>query len=358
MLLIITFFIFRRGSVSSVASVDEMHPKALAVIKTDKKVDKKIDSNEAATTNNENQKDVIEEMIKIIEMQRAVISEELMKAKKKAKKAKSEEIKVILDEMLKLAQLNDKLQFAEESVDRLEIALKQLKSSPNNTENKDQLITDHLACAKDEVSRLRSANDQAALEVKDNQKALDAMEQSKAERKQALKRLEYDVNVIEKEGRKLAKEYEKVLSINLDTILDEKDTLINSKLERLRDPLLNVPEQEDGKDTLINTNNERLRDTSLNVPKQNITDDEEEEEIYTLLNSSSTSTCSKQEENNSTTSSGHSSDPCVQELIAKESPIDVKNVNVNQQDENNSDTGLSSLHTSSDDGLYEVGTLV
>ena len=325
-----------------------MHPKALAVIKTDKKVDKTIDSNEATTTNNENQKDVIEEMIKIIEMQRAVISEELMKAKKKAKKAKSEEIKVILDEMLKLAQLNDKLQFAEESVDRLEIALKQLKSSPNNTENKDQLITDHLACAKDEVSRLRSANDQAALEVKDNQKALDAMEQSKAERKQALKRLEYDVNVIEKEGRKLAKEYEKVLSINLDTILDEKDTLINTKMERLRDPLLNVPKQEDN-----------LRDTSLNVPKQSETDDEEEEEeIYTLLNSSSTSTCSKQEENNSTTSSGHSSDPCVQELIAKESPIDVKNVNVNQQDENNSDTGLSSLHTSSDDGLYEVGTLV
>ena len=149
----------------------------------------------------------IEEMMKIIEMQRAVISEELMKAKKKAQKAKNDEIKVILDEMLKLSQLNDKLQFAEESVDRLEIALKQLKkksSLPNHVDPHgndisqcvDPLITDHLACAKDEVSRLRSANDQAALEVKDNQKALDAMEQSKSERKQALKRLEYDVNVI------------------------------------------------------------------------------------------------------------------------------------------------------------------
>ena len=74
-------------------------------------------------------------------------------------------------------------------------------------------------------------------------------------------------------------------------------------------------------------------------------------------------TTSKQDhqENHSTTS-GHSSDTnnqsCVQELIAKESPIDVKNVNSNQNDENNSDTGLSSLHTSSDDGIYEVGTLV
>merc|ERR1712141_254406 len=95
-------------------------------------------------------------------------------------------------------------------------------SSPTSSTSDDQhLISDHLACAKDEVSRLRSANDKAALEVKDNQKALDAMEQSKAERKQALKRLEYDVNVIEKEGRKLAKEYEKVLNINLDEILDD-----------------------------------------------------------------------------------------------------------------------------------------
>ena len=73
---------------------------------------------------------------------------------------------------------------------------------------------------------------------------------------------------------------------------------------------------------------------------------------------------SKQDQENHSTTSGHSSDtnnPCVQELIAKESPIDVKNVNdVNNQnnDENNSDTGLSSLHTSSDDGIYEVGTLV
>ena len=79
---------------------------------------------------------------------------------------------------------------------------------------------------------------------------------------------------------------------------------------------------------------------------------------------------SKQDQENHSTTSGHSSDtnnPCVQELIAKESPIDVKNVNVgsstnshqHQVDhENNSDTGLSSLHTSSDDGMYEVGTLV
>ena len=212
---------------------------------------------------------MIEEMMKIIEMQRAVISEELMKAKRKAQKAKSEELKVILDEMLKLAQLNDKLQFAEESVDRLEIALKQMKQksshqhgNPNAEQGQDPLITDHLACAKDEVSRLRSANDQAALEVKDNQKALDAMEQSKAERKQALKRLEYDVNVIEKEGRKLAKEYEKVLSIDLDHVIKV------DQADMKKEPTIEDTNEEDAEET------------------------EEEEEIYTLLNSSSTSSYS------------------------------------------------------------------
>ena len=218
---------------------------------------------------------MIEEMMKIIEMQRAVISEELMKAKRKAQKAKSEELKVILDEMLKLAQLNDKLQFAEESVDRLEIALKQMKQKsshhqnghPNAEQGQDPLITDHLACAKDEVSRLRSANDQAALEVKDNQKALDAMEQSKAERKQALKRLEYDVNVIEKEGRKLAKEYEKVLSINLDHVI-KMDQVIKGDQADMKKEAIEDTTEEDAEET------------------------EEEEEIYTLLNSSSTSSFS------------------------------------------------------------------
>ena len=162
-------------------------------------------------------KDVIEEMMKIIEIQRKVISDELMKAKKKVKKSattsnttspnvtlqkndgatirgsknhqKENKVKQIMDEMMKLSHLNEKLQFAEESVDRLEIAVKQqLHSESPTAQAEDKLIHNHLACAKTEVSKLRSANDQAAVEVKDNQKALDKMEEAKAERKLALKR--------------------------------------------------------------------------------------------------------------------------------------------------------------------------
>lgn len=243
------------------------------------------------------------------------------------------EVKAILDELLKLSQINDKLQFAEESVDRLNIALKQQQkpsssSSSSSTEPSQELINDHLSCAKQEVSRLRSANDQAAIEVKDNQTALDKMEEAKAERKLALKRLEYDVNVIEKEGRKLAKEYEKVLNIKLDDLQVENNDII---LEEADD------------------------------------EEDDNEEIYALLNSSvaSSSANSKTAEENHSTTSGHSSTEdqsmIIHEIIAKDSPIDDKNVNTNSQGQtadNNSDTGLSSLHTSSDEGTYEVGTLV
>ena len=137
-------------------------------------------------------------------------------------------------------------------------------------------------------------------------------------------RLEYDVNVIEKEGRKLAKEYEKVLSINIEDISETQ------------------------------TNDDDQKEPS--EPSEN------EEEIYALLNSTSVSIISNktdEAENDSTTSGNSSEDrSIVQDIISKDSPIDEKNVNSTNQDENNSDTGLSSLHTSSDEGSYEVGTLV
>ena len=57
-----------------------------------------------------------------------------------------------------------------------------------NGQAETNLIRNHLACAKIEVSWLRSANDHAAVEVKDNQKVFNKMVEAKAERKLALKR--------------------------------------------------------------------------------------------------------------------------------------------------------------------------
>jgi hypothetical protein len=91
-----------------------------------------------------------------------------------------------------LASMNDKLQFAEESVDRLEIALsqqhrhsqqqhhqhhqhqQQLRKSgsiPNLTLNGDE-AKNHLFCARTEVERLRVINENVGREIAQNQKHL------------------------------------------------------------------------------------------------------------------------------------------------------------------------------------------
>ena len=77
--------------------------------------------------------------------------------------------------------------------------------------------------------------------------------------------------------------------------------------------------------------------------------------VYEVVHSSN-----KTVENVSTSSGNSSADhSSVQDIISKDSsPMEEKNVNSTNQDGNNSDTGLSSLHTSSDEGTYEVGTLV
>ena len=52
-------------------------------------------------------------------------------------------------------------------------------------------------------------------EVERNRGLLEDQEAAFRAKREAVKRLEYDVNVIEKEGRKLHKEYEKVMRIEI-----------------------------------------------------------------------------------------------------------------------------------------------
>ena len=52
-------------------------------------------------------------------------------------------------------------------------------------------------------------------EVERNRALLEEQEADFRAKREAVKRLEYDVNVIEKEGRKLHKEYEKVMRIEI-----------------------------------------------------------------------------------------------------------------------------------------------
>ncbi len=383
----------------------------------------------AAAAPDKDSEKIIEDMIRIIEIQRKVITEELYKAKTKQQRrssstgnsikqspeaaasplyasvrprdlnastngatpksslhhsrstedvietvasssedaAATKELRKVYEELARLSSLNDKLTFAEESVDRLEIALKQSASSPNlhGILQEDKSVLDHLALAKHEVSRLKSANDEAAVQVVANQEALDAMDEKKVERRLALKRLEYDVNVIEKEGRKLAKEYEKVLSITIDESLlhvpeaaaaglDEDPEDIYKELKQIREDSRiacnvgsSLESSEAGMSPSKNSEARASPEDSTSSGNSSYQADEDATLTSTLLGGNTSLSLD----------STLTSTTCLD--IRKDRPISSKNLlQSSNGSDTNSDTGLSSLHTSSDEGVYEVGTLV
>ena len=73
-------------------------------------------------------------------------------------------------------------------------------------------------------------------EVERNRGLLEDQEAAFRAKREAVKRLEYDVNVIEKEGRKLHKEYEKVMRIEIPneekggTMRDEQEIYTELKV--------------------------------------------------------------------------------------------------------------------------------
>ena len=83
---------------------------------------------------------------------------------------------------------------------------------------------------------MRRANREGLEEVERNRGLLEAQETDFKAKRDAVKRLEYDVNVIEKEGRKLHKEYEKVMKIDIpaegasDGLRDEQEIYTELKV--------------------------------------------------------------------------------------------------------------------------------
>ena len=175
----------------------------------------------------------------------------------------------------------------------------------------------------------------------------------------ALKHLEYDVNVIEKEGRKLAKELDKVLNIRIETIfrndpdqillLDDVPDEIESELNVLTEQTEVGVRQETGK-------------LSLSSGQSSFDP------------SGRTSATGTPESSSSGNSSGSSSEKSVRFCLDRrklepmtsssgrcsgKSPGKIRENSGGGGDaDTNSDTGLSSLHSSSDEGTYEIGTLV
>ena len=78
-------------------------------------------------------------------------------------------------------------------------------------------------------------------EVERNRGLLEDQEAAFRAKREAVKRLEYDVNVIEKEGRKLHKEYEKVMRIEIPeekgAMRDEQEIYTELKVRIAQDRL-------------------------------------------------------------------------------------------------------------------------
>ena len=156
-------------------------------------------------------------------------------------------LKTIHSELTKLVHMNDKLAFAENSVDRLQIAIRQVQNKKqNDNENNgqdDQAIhppnlsmsekeaEEHIACAKEQLERLKVANDDASKVIEKNKGSIEDIDKRVKAGKAKLKHLEYDVNVIEKESRKLNKELEKVLKIEIGGEEDDCPTDNNNQIE-------------------------------------------------------------------------------------------------------------------------------
>ena len=151
-------------------------------------------------------------------------------------------LKTIHSELTKLVQMNDRLAFAEDSVDRLKIAIRQVQdqdmldterqcnSAPNLSMSAEE-AEEHIACAKEQLERLKVANDDASKAIEKNKGSIEDIDKKVKAGKATVKNLEYDVNVIEKESRKLNKELEKVLKLEIgeegddhssETILDDE----------------------------------------------------------------------------------------------------------------------------------------
>jgi hypothetical protein len=168
--------------------------------------------------------------------------------------------------------------------------------------------------------------------------------------------------VIEKEGRKLAKELDKVMNIKIENIFHNDDVVYVGGASAI--PA--IPENDDA------SNESADIDTEVDVI---VTDSAKSETGKGSLSCDSsfdpagrTSVTGTPESSSSGNSSGSSSEKSVRFCL---DPPVTSSSSTNRlgkgsgklrersgDGDNNSDTGLSSLHSSSDEGTYEIGTLV
>ena len=217
---------------------------------------------------------------------------------------------------------------------------------PPSEENEEQLRR-----ARSALAVLRASNERAEGDIGANAGALEGLRRRCAERRDALKRLEYDVNVVEKEGRRLGKEYQKVLDIQIpepleasaeeggDDIVD-RSMVIYSELKELQ--MQNARLRGEGE---MVAQEDIVQIAPVVVQVKDVTESLEDKEAKRVLANGSP------EGSSSGASSGADPEgneaPGTKTVRFKEGEQVVPDVGRRREDEDgdNSDTGLSSLHS-------------
>ncbi|TRY73414.1 hypothetical protein TCAL_14659 [Tigriopus californicus] len=300
----------------------------------------------------------------------------------------------IIEELIRLHSLNEELQTVETKLHILSANLNQFMApnltDPTKTTTKSSapMKEDHhhlsnnndprgnlAECTlQQELDSVKRYNQSAMEDISRNKELISAMELEFKNKKDSIKQLEYDFNLIEKEGKKLGREYEKVLSIEIpdadresdadrgeDSALEDSTQVIYSELKELK------------------LECQRFTSTSSSDP------DHDPSKLLTspVLTPASASESGVDLSHEGSTSGSESSGPRPSPLSHSESePLDSKLLVhdfcstesrssrikssrtetrhgiLDDGEDTNSDTGLSSLHSSSDEGAYEFGTLV
>jgi chromosome segregation ATPase len=126
------------------------------------------------------------------------------------------ETEALVADLLRLHSLNQELHAMETRAQVLSANLLQLQPTPPATEVDSDGV-------ERRVATMRALNASAGEDVDRQQKELADLHESLSARRASARQLEYDVNVVEKEGRRLHKELEKVMSLRIPELSDADD---------------------------------------------------------------------------------------------------------------------------------------
>ena len=322
--------------------------------------------------------------------------------------AKTESLQEVLEALTSVFKINEQIAQAEEQANELSVQLS--PSQQNSTENQSEMRT-----IQSELKDLRCTNDQAGREIDQNRHLISSMRVAYDERKALMDQLEKDVDSIELEGQRLQQELQAIQTKRQEQTFEilsqiplNNDQDLGSE-DELEEPIIFsggfLDDKNPGHYNILT--NEQLYEMSNGAKNEPSALYDElqrrlriktsclDHDLRASLPSPDSHRIKATGSPGSNSSSGNSSgsgvsyeksvrfsdrqlilstpelpdlQPSNHQLSGKKSilkaehpNVPVSSTNSNQNGDNtdsNSDTGLSSLHSSSDEGTYVLDTLV